>query len=189
MAKRRILEYCLAVDVQKVCYLSPGTHDVFLLDNLIQQRIQIVEPLRIVRIGTQDIQLTETPVGYGKRKWFICPGCSTNTRKLFLNESCTKWLCRQCNNLTYLSSNVNKNAQRKLKIAIEKQQQELHVTAKNGYPLASFIPLHAALFKPLYMQQSTFDTKRTRLDLMIITLAEMRLIKLKADFKKHYGKL
>lgn len=187
MARRRIVEHCLAIDIQSVCYLSEGPHDVFVCEP-IQQRVHVIQPLHIVRIGTQDVKITQTLVGFGTRKWFVCPKCQTNAKKLFLTTDCTKWLCRQCNNLTYLSSNINKNEMRKLTLAIEQQQKELEVTKQNGYLLTTLAPFYVPIFKPLYMQQVTFDIKRTRLDLMIIRLAELRFAPLKHHYKRHFLK-
>ena len=52
------------------------------------------DPIRVV--------FTETP--FGRRPWWVCPGCAGRCLRLY-NTGGRLWRCRQCQNVTYRSSN------------------------------------------------------------------------------------
>jgi hypothetical protein len=62
------------------------------------------------QVVDQEIGLTTTPLPWGGLKWwFLCPRCwsglgSLRRRKLYLPPGATDFGCRQCYDLTYVSS-------------------------------------------------------------------------------------
>jgi hypothetical protein len=49
------------------------------------------------------LQITGTPTGFGIRRWFTCPYCGRNARRLYLSRG--KVACRLCHRLVYRSQN------------------------------------------------------------------------------------
>lgn len=65
--------------------------------------------LRSITYGkeiTEHIALQWTPqrLNNSRRFWFTCPGCSRRSAKLYHPSGTYQFLCRQCHNLTYQSS-------------------------------------------------------------------------------------
>jgi len=56
----------------------------------------------------QRIEISSTACHFGgNRKWLSCPVCGTRRMNLYFNENRNLFLCRDCNNLGYLSQKQN----------------------------------------------------------------------------------
>ncbi len=56
----------------------------------------------------EDVKLTRTEVGFGERRWFVCPGCDRRCAVLYVKSRALT--CRECVDATYLTSTLGKQA-------------------------------------------------------------------------------
>jgi len=63
-----------------------------------------------IEINGQLVKVTVTDCNYGGiRIWFICPNCQKRVGKLFRKPLSENFFCRDCNNLTYLSTRLRRS--------------------------------------------------------------------------------
>lgn len=66
-------------------------------------------------INDQNIKITTTPCYYGGfRYWFICPTCRTRVGSLYRKPLASLFLCRHCQNLTYLLRKFHRSYQEEI---------------------------------------------------------------------------
>lgn len=69
------------------------------------------------------VNFSYTNTGYGKRSWFVCPGCGRNTAVLYGNNPIFK--CRVCNDVNYKSSQLQGNLNSEINHRIDKIMEKL----------------------------------------------------------------
>lgn len=93
----------------------------------------------------------ETLTGFGKRKWFMCPGCGDRCAVLYLKNK--HFACRECQNLNYRSSQLSGDT-----AYYHEQLTKLCRELKAEYEPTSYFPP----WKPKGMHWKTYEkhTKR-----------------------------
>lgn len=104
------------------------------------------------------IILDETPNGYGKRKWFLCPSCYRRCAVLYLRNKYFK--CRTCQNLNYRSSQVQGDKMAEIDRKLIKIVQRLGGTM--------FKPDGLIPSKPKHMHHTTYERYRREYRRLII---------------------
>ncbi len=99
-----------------------------------------------------EIPLDETPNGYGRRKWFLCPSCFRRCAILYLKGKYFK--CRICHNLNYRSSQIKGDKIAEIDQKLNKLVRRLGGTS---YKPGMFPPP-----RPKGMHQSTYDRLLSR---------------------------
>lgn len=119
----------------------------------------------------QKLLTSTTKVGYGERKWFICPNCSRNTKRLYLPHGAYSWECRECHNLIYNSSRLSGNEFEYVTMQIRRLQNKLGVTKNNHWPCLGLTDASIEwlpMYKPKGMRWKTFEMEREKLKFLII---------------------
>ena len=75
------------------------------------------------------VQLTETSVTYGTRRWFVCPECDRRCALLYIDDT-ELLVCRICLGAPYLSASLGKSA--RLQDRREKARRALFVDAEGN---------------------------------------------------------
>lgn len=118
-------------DTFKMIYLDDQVHLRYFYDS---------KPINLC------LKINQTVVGYGKRRWFECLGCQKNTSRLYIIHGV--FACRNCHDLTYLTSNLSGNELKELALKIRRIQLELNFKGEiYDFPI----------FKPKYMHWNTFE--------------------------------
>lgn len=172
--KRQTVEGSIFVEIQSLCYEEHGKYKCSYGEHVID--LEVLEPSKRLRIEEQYINITKTKNGYGERHWFECPNCGQNTKRLYIKASNYRFACRQCHNLTYLKCNLSGNEFEYLTYRIRQLQRELNVSKENNYQLLGLTDATIEMvpvFKPRYMRQDKFDTKRMTLESMILRRVEL----------------
>ena len=137
-----------------------STISIFVLEN----RIKLVYYADNEMIQ-EYIYLSTTPCNYGGvRYWFYCPVCNQRVAKLYIKTK--RFLCRNCNNLSYYSSNIRKNKLYEIDYKIENILRKLG-TEKNDYEyLVEYWPqkpkgMHNRTYLDLKVKLSYWRNERT----------------------------
>jgi len=150
-------------------YLQPGTTlsiqwesganiEIAIHDNYLKLQYEIRNQSHIY-----PVKLTRTDCNYGGcRTWFICPCCGKRTLKLYLKAS--KFLCRTCQNLNYISSQKNHDYMAIIDYKLIKKTRRLGLGCLCTYELLSEIPF---IKKPKGMHWKTYEKIQDELLLLL----------------------
>lgn len=174
MARKRV-ENTTHIDVQQVLGLEHGEIYTF-SSSKVQVAIATLDDVCVIN-GTR-VYFSTTKNGFGTRKWFVCPSCSCNTKRLYLPDDRAEWACRKCHQLTYTKSQISGNEFRYVTLQIRELQHELEVSEDNNWPCFPRSVVDAdiewlPIYKPKYMRWKTYEDKRLILELMIIRRVEL----------------
>lgn len=107
------------------------------------------------------VGLSWTNCNYGgKRPWFVCPGCFTRKKKLFLKNAYFR--CRECHGLTYISCQISGDKLKETTRKMYKLIEKVEVIDFKVYELKHF------LIKPKGMHQETFERLQDELEWLSI---------------------
>ena len=116
----------------------------------------------------QFVGLVETEVGYGERKWFLCPRCGGQKAILYLKDNF--FSCRVCHDLNYASSQAGDDLE-----YYHWQLMKICDQLKSTYnPMAEFPPLkprgmHWKRYSRLFVKYRELTAKRNEAFLKMVS--------------------
>lgn len=159
-----IVENTPYMDIQSVLKLKNGNYKATI--NGYKSNL-IVDDGKYILDG-QELFVSTTKVGYGERKWLICPNCSKNTKRLYLPPGANSWECRKCHELIYLTSRLSGNELDYIDYKIEKIQSRFDMSHSYCYGgLEGARHERIPLIKPKGMRWSEFHEIELELKLLI----------------------
>jgi hypothetical protein len=102
--------------------------------------------------SAQTVELVGHPMRFGGvRWWFQCPNCSRRRNALYLIRSAgtSRWGCRQCYGLTYLTQRLEPMA--RLEVRMRRAASRLHPEWENWF--------HCPPPKPKWMRWPTYERR------------------------------
>ena len=111
---------------------------------------------KYIQFDGYKIDVTTQKTGFGQRHLFICPGCQKRVLKLYTRRY-PKYLCRECNNLTYHSSQNrgNNDYYHRIKKLAKKYNIEYYFDE---------LSRDKHFYKPRYMQFSKWERIHKKLE-------------------------